>query len=166
MSLFANDPPIEQWFKALFADLLDAFPGTTGGLKLMPKYWHSLQAFSPENLGRAFIRATETCKFFPKVPELLEIQSSGFGSQPYIKKREEEKLPDLTREQVMVNKEFMQGLMGYMADHRKANTPEEKEQVKLEFLKYQDEVLRPKFKAAVGDFNPDTGEEYGDEVPF
>ncbi|KKK55774.1 hypothetical protein LCGC14_3071190, partial [marine sediment metagenome] len=87
MTLFKNDPPIEKWFADLFADLLDSFPSTTGGLKLMPKYWHSLRTFRPENLKQAFIRATEICKFFPKVPELLEIQASGFGSQLYTKSR-------------------------------------------------------------------------------
>lgn len=83
MALFKDDPPIEQWFRDLFADLVETYPGMAGGKARLPKYWHSLCGFKPEALKRAFIRATEICEYFPSVPKILEIQAQGFGSQPF-----------------------------------------------------------------------------------
>ena len=169
MTLFKNNPPIEKWFADLFTDLLDSFPGTTGGLKLMPKYWHSLRTFRPENLERAFIRATEICKFFPKVPELLEIQASGFGSQPYAKPRSgayddgRGSYPPVGSEAHDISRHVMVSILKAMRDG--IERPKERDQIWADCRAYQDE-MRLKYQAAMGNFNPDTGEEFTDEVPF
>ena len=99
MTLFANDPQIEQWFKDLFAELVDACPETNriplnkAQIKArLSKYWHAFHAFKPEKIRRGFEKAAISCKFFPSVPEIESIMSQGFGSQPPLKV--EKILPD------------------------------------------------------------------------
>ncbi len=169
MTLFRDDPLIEDWFKDLFADLLDSFPGTTGGLKLMPKYWHSLRTFRPENLKRAFIRATEICKFFPKVPELLEIQASGFGSQPYTKPKSgayddgRGVYPPIGSEAHQISRQVTVSILRAMRDG--IERPKDRERIWAENKAFWAEK-RVEYQEAMVNINPDTGKEFEDKVPF
>ncbi len=168
MSLFKNDPSIEQWFQDLFADLVESYPGVKGAKARMPKYWHSLHGIKPEALEKAFLRATEICEFFPSVPKILEIQGQGFGSQPYKKKNEvyddgRGPYPPHNSEAHQISRKLTVSILRAMRDG--IERPKERDQIWADCRAYQDE-MRPKYQAAMGNFNPDTGEEYQDEVPF
>ncbi len=112
MTLFTNDPPIEQWFRDLFAELVDSFPGVTKGLSRMPKYWHAFRGIKEEALRKAFVRSAETCKFFPSVPEIQELLSEGFGSQPFTESKDYDHDNKITRERIdyLMKKAGLKGL--------------------------------------------------------
>ncbi len=169
MPLFKNDPQIEQWFQDLFADLLDAWPGTKGGKARLPKYWHSLHGFKPQALEKAFLRATEICEYFPSVPKILEIQGQGFGSQPYKRKRDIQddgkgSLPPTGSEAHKISVQVYKSILQAMSDG-KGKSPEEQERLWAECRAYQNE-MRPKYQEAMVNINPDTGEEFKDKIPF
>ena len=89
MILFKDDPEIEQWFRDLFADLVEACPELNRNQlnksqvkARLSKYWHAFHNVKPEKVRKAFERAAISCKFFPSVPEIENIMSQGFGSQP------------------------------------------------------------------------------------
>ena len=170
MTLFKDDPEIEQWFRDLFADLLDAYPNTTKGKSRLPKYWHSLHGIKPEVLEKAFLRATEICEFFPSVPKILEIQSQGFGSQPYskpgIKDYDDGRgpYPPYNSEAHQISRKVTVSILKAMRDGI-GKSPEEKERIWADCRIYQNE-MRPKYQEAMVNINPDTGKEFEDEVPF
>ncbi len=169
MALFKDDPLIEQWFRDLFADLVETYPGMAGGKARMPKYWHSLCGFKPEALKRAFIRATEICEYFPSVPKILEIQAQGFGSQPYKRSRESYNddrgpYPPSGSEAHKISVQVYKSILQAMSDG-KGKSPEEQERLWVECRAFQAE-MRPKYQTAMVNINPDTGKEYKDKVPF
>ena len=89
MTLFHDDPEIEQWFQDLFADLVEACPELNRNQlnksqvkARLSKYWHAFHGVKSEKVRKAFEKAAISCKFFPSVPEIENIMSQGFGSQP------------------------------------------------------------------------------------
>ena len=169
MSLFTNDPPIEQWFRDLFGDLVESFPGVTKAMSRMPKYWHSLHGIKPEALEKAFLRATEICEFFPSVPKILEIQGQGGGSQPYKRKQETPDddrgpYPPFNSEAHNISRQVLASIRNALTACE-GKSPEEKERVWAECRAYQDE-MRPKYREAMANINSDTGQEFEDKIPF
>ena len=169
MTLFKNDPPIEQWFRDLFADLLDAYPNTTKGKSRLPKYWHSLHGFKLQALEKAFLRATEICEYFPSVPKILEIQSQGFGSQPYskpgIKDYDDGRgpYPPYNSEAHQISRKVTVFILKAMRDG--IERPKERDQIWADCRAFQAEK-KVEYQAAMVNINPDTGKEDGDEIPF
>ncbi len=168
MALFRDDPPIEQWFRDLFADLVESYPGVKGATARMPKYWHSLHGIKSEALEKAFLRATEICEFFPSVPKILEIQGQGFGSQPYKRKRDIQDdgkgpLPPTGSEAHKISVQVYKSILQAMRDG--IERPKDRERIWADCRAYQNE-MRSKYQEAMVNINPDTGEEFTDEVPF
>ena len=169
MTLFHDDPEIEQWFRDLFADLLDAWPGTKGGRARLPKYWHSLHGIKPDALEKAFLRATEICEYFPSVPKILEIQSQGFGSQPYSKPGVRAyddgrgPYPPYNSQAHQISRQVTVSILRAMRDG--IERPKDRERIWAENKAFWAEK-RVEYQVAMVNINPDTGKEFEDEVPF
>ena len=169
MTLFKDDPEIEQWFRDLFADLVESFPGVTKTKSRLPKYWHSLHGFKPQALEKAFLRATEICEYFPSVPKILEIQSQGFGSQPYskpgIKDYDDGRgvYPPYDSQAHQISRQVTISILRAMRDGIERS--KDRERIWAENKAFWAEK-RVEYQEAMVNINPDTGKEFTDEVPF
>ncbi len=108
MTLFANDPPIQQWFKDLLGDLADAFPelnriqlNESQARARLSKYWHAFHGVNQENVRKSFEKAAIAYDRFPSVPQIEKVMSEGFGSQPFTEsKKYDHKKNKITRKDI------------------------------------------------------------------